>query len=78
MELQRLTAFENRVPRIIFGPLREEVARSWRRLHNEELHNVYTSPNIIRVTKTMRVRLVGHKARMGEIRNAYNILVGKS
>jgi hypothetical protein len=52
--------FENRVLRRIFGPKREEVAGGWKRLHNEELHNLYTSPNIIRVIKSRRVRLAGH------------------
>jgi hypothetical protein len=56
--------FENRVLRIIFGPNREEVAGGWRRLHNEELHNLYASPNIIMVIQSMRIRLVGHVARM--------------
>jgi hypothetical protein len=51
--------FENRVPRRIFGPKKEEVAGGWRRLHNEELHNLYASPNIIRVIKLMRMRWAG-------------------
>jgi hypothetical protein len=67
---------ENRVPRRIFGPKREEVAGGWRRLHNEELRNLYTSRGIIRVTKS-RMRWAGHVARMGELRNAYNILIRK-
>jgi hypothetical protein len=49
----------------------------WRKLHNEELHNLYSSPNIIRMIKLRRVRWAGHVARMGETRNAYRILVGK-
>jgi hypothetical protein len=53
------------------------VAGGWRRLHNEELHNLYALPNIIRVTKSRRMRWAGHVARMGEIRTAYKILVGK-
>jgi hypothetical protein len=53
------------------------VAGGWRRLHNEELHNFYASPNIVRVIKLGRMRLVGHVACMGEMRNAYNIFVGK-
>jgi hypothetical protein len=70
--------FENRVLRRIFGPKREEVVGGWRRLRNEELHNVYASPNIIiRVTKSRRMRRAGHVARMGAMRNAYSILVGK-
>jgi hypothetical protein len=56
---------------------REEVAGDWTRLHSEELHNLYASQNISRVTKSRRMRFVGHVARMGEMRNAYNILVGK-
>jgi hypothetical protein len=55
----------------------EEVARGWRRLHNEELHNMKTSPNIIRVIKLRRVRWAGHVARIEEMRNVYKILVGK-
>jgi hypothetical protein len=68
--------FENRVLRIIFGPRRDEVTGDWRKLHNEELHNVYSSPNIIRMMKSRRMRWAGHVARMGETRNAYRILVG--
>jgi hypothetical protein len=60
----------------VFGPKREKVAGSWRRLHNEELHNLYSSPNI-RVIKSRRVRWPRHVARMGAMRNAYKILVGK-
>jgi hypothetical protein len=61
--------FENRGLRRIFGPKREELAKGWRRLHNEELHNLYGSPNIIRVIKSRRMRLAGHVARMGDMRN---------
>jgi hypothetical protein len=56
----------------------EEVARGWIRLHNEELHNLYASPNIIRLTKSKRMRQAGHVARMGEMINAHKILVGRS
>jgi hypothetical protein len=62
---------------MIFGPKREEVAGSWRRLHNEEFHNLYTSPNIIWVIKSRRMGRTGHVARTGVIRNAYKILVEK-
>jgi hypothetical protein len=58
----------------IFGPKREEVAGGWRKLPDEELHNLYTSPNIIRVIKLRSMKCAGHVARMGEVRNAYNIL----
>jgi len=61
----------------IFGPMKEEVTWDWRRLHNEELHNLYASPNITRVVKSRRVRWVGHTARMGDMKNSYEILVGK-
>jgi hypothetical protein len=76
--MQRLRVFENRVLRTIFGPKRDEVTGDWRKLHNEELHNLYSSPNIIRMIKSRRIRWAGHEARMGEKRNAYRILVGKS
>jgi hypothetical protein len=69
--------FENRVLKRIFGPKRDEVTGEWRKLHNEELHNLYSSPNIIRMIKSRRMRRAGHVARMGEKRNAYRILVGK-
>jgi hypothetical protein len=69
--------FENRVLRRIFGPKRDEVRGEWRKLHNEELHNLYSSPNIIRMIKSRRMRWAGHVARMGEKRNACRILVGK-
>jgi hypothetical protein len=72
-----LRVFENRVLRRTFGPKREKVAGGWRRLHNEELHNLYASPYIIRVIKLRRMRWEGHVARMREMRNAYKILVRK-
>jgi hypothetical protein len=65
-EEHRLRVFENRVLRRIFGPKREEDG-SWRKLHNDELHSLYSSPNIVRVIKSRRMRLVGHVARMGEV-----------
>jgi hypothetical protein len=76
-EEHRLRVFENRVLRRIFEPRRDEVTGDWRKLHNEELHNLYSSPNIIRMMKSMRMRWAGHVAQMGETRNAYRILVGK-
>jgi hypothetical protein len=69
--------FENRLPRRIFEPKRDEVMGDWRKLHNEELHNLYSSPSIIRVIKSRRMRWAEHVARMGEKRNAYRILMGK-
>jgi hypothetical protein len=63
--------------RRIFGPKREKVAGDWRRLHNEELHNLYATPNVIRVIKSRWIRRAGRVARMGGMRNAYKILVGK-
>jgi hypothetical protein len=65
------------VLRRIFGPKRDEVTGGWRKLHNEELHNLYSSPSIIRMIKSRRMRWAGHVARMGEKRNVYRILVGK-
>jgi hypothetical protein len=56
----KLRVFENRVQRRMFGPKREEVVGGWRRLHNKELHNLYASPNIIRVSKSRMIRWVGH------------------
>jgi hypothetical protein len=69
--------FENRVLRRIFGPKRDDVTGDWRKLHNEELHNLYSSTNIIRMIKSWRMRLSGHVARIAEWRNAYRILMGK-
>jgi hypothetical protein len=69
--------FENRVLRKIFGPKRDEVTGEWRKLHNEELNDLYCSPNIVRVIKSGRMKWAGHVARMGEKRGAYWVLVGK-
>jgi hypothetical protein len=69
--------FENRVLRRIFGPKRDEVTGEWWKLHNEELHNLYSSPDIIRQVKSRRMRWSGHVARMGEERNVCKVLVGK-
>jgi hypothetical protein len=68
---------ENEVLRRIFGPKREEVVGGWRRLHNEELLNLYTSRHVIQVIKGRRMRWAGHAARIKMMRNAYNILVEK-
>jgi hypothetical protein len=69
--------FENRALMRIFRPKRDKVTEGWRKLHNEELHNFYSSPNIIRMIKSRRMRGAEHVARIGEKRNAYRILVGK-
>jgi hypothetical protein len=71
----RLRVFENRVLRRIFGPKRDEVTGEWRKLHNEELHNLYRSPDIIRQVKSRRMRWAWHVARMGGDRKVYKILV---
>jgi hypothetical protein len=73
----RLRVFENRLLRRILGPKRDAVTGGWRKLHNEELRNVYSSPSTIRMIKARRMRWAGHVERMGERRNAYRILVGK-
>jgi hypothetical protein len=70
--------FENRVLRRILGPKRDEVTGEWRKMHSEELHDLYSSPDIIRQIKSKRIRWAGHVARMGEERNAYRVLVGKT
>jgi hypothetical protein len=67
--------FENRVLRRIFGPKRNGVTGRWRKLLNEELHNLYSSPSIIRIIKPRRMRWTEHFARMGEKRNVYRLLV---
>jgi hypothetical protein len=69
--------FENRVLKRIFGPKRDEVTGEWRKLHNEELYDLYSSPSIIRIMKARRIRWAGHVARMGEKGNAYRLLVEK-
>jgi hypothetical protein len=69
--------FENRVLRRKFGSKRDEVTGEWRKLHNEELHILFLSPNIIRQIKSRRMRWAGHVARVGEERNAYRVLMGK-
>ena len=69
--------FENRELRRILGPKRDGVTGEWRKLHNEELSDLYCSPNIVRVIKSRRLRWVGHVARMGERRGVHRVLVGK-
>jgi hypothetical protein len=76
-EEHRLRVFENRVLRRIFGPKRDEVTGGWRKLRNEEQHGLYSSPSIVRVIKARRMRWAGYVASMGEVRGAYNILVGR-
>ena len=76
-EERRLRVFENRMLRRIFGPKRDEVTGEWRELHNEELNNLYSSPNIVRVIKSRRMSWAGHVALMGEGRGVYRVLVGK-
>jgi hypothetical protein len=75
--LSILRVFENRVLRRIFGPKREEVAGGWRRLHNEELHNLFTLPNVTRVFRSSVLSWAGDVTLMGEMRNAYKIFAGK-
>jgi hypothetical protein len=74
-EEHRLRVFENRVLRI-FGPKREEDG-SWRKLHNDEIHSLYSSPNIVRAIKSRRMRWAGHVARMGKRKDVYRVLVGR-
>jgi hypothetical protein len=76
-EERRIRVFENMVLRRIFGPRRDETTGEWRRLHNEELNDLYCSPNIVRVIKWRRMRWAGHVARMGEERGVCRVLVGK-
>jgi hypothetical protein len=71
----RLRMFENRVLKKIFGTQRDDITGEWRRLHSEELYDLYSSPNIIRVIKSRKMRWAGHVTRMGEGRGAYRILV---
>ena len=77
-EERKLRVFENMVLRRIFGPRRDELTGEWRRLHNEELNDLYSSPNIVRAIKSRRMRWAGHVARMGEDRGMYRLLLGKS
>ena len=76
-EERKLKVFQNMVLSRIFGLGRDEVTGEWRRLHKEELNDLYSSPNIVRVIKSRRMRISGHLARMGEERGVYRVLVGK-
>jgi hypothetical protein len=73
----RLRVFENKVLRRIFGPMRDEVTGKWRRLHNKKLYALCSSPNIIRVIKSRRLRWAGHVSRMGDRSSTYRVLMGK-
>ena len=76
-EERRLRVFENRVLRRVFGSKRDEVTGEWRKLYNEDLRDLYSLPNIVRVVKSRRMRWAGHVARMGEGRGVHRIQVGK-
>jgi len=73
----RLKVYEKRVLKRIFGPKWDKVIREWRKLHNEELNNLYSSPNIVWVIKSRRLRWAGHVVDMGDRRGVYWVLVGK-
>jgi hypothetical protein len=76
-EERRLRVFEHRVLRRVFGSTSDEVTGEWRKLHNEELNDLNSLPNIVRVVKSRRMRWAGHVARMGEERGVDRVLVGK-
>jgi hypothetical protein len=76
-EKRKLRVFENSVLRRVFGPKRDKVTGKWRKLHNEELNDLYSLPNIVRVVKSRRMRWAGHVAHMGEDRGVHRVLVGK-
>jgi hypothetical protein len=76
-EERRLKVFENRVLRRAFGPKRNEVTGEWKKLHNEELNDLYSLPNIVPVVKLRQMRWAGHVARMGKDRGVHGVLVGK-
>ena len=76
-EVFRLRVLENRMLRKIFGPKRDEIKGNWREMHNEALHDLYCSPNIVRVIKSRRVRRLGNVARMGKPQCAYRVSMGK-
>ena len=75
---RRLRVFENWVLRRKFGPKRDEVTRGWSKLHHEELNDLYSSPNIIRMIKSRRMRCAGHVACMGYSKGVYRVLVGET
>jgi hypothetical protein len=77
MEEGGLRVFQNRVLRRVLGPKRDEVTGEWRKLHNEELNDLYSLPNIVRVLKSRRMRWAGHVAHMEEVRGMHRVLVGK-
>jgi len=77
-EERRLRVFENRVLRRIFEPKRDEVTGEWRTVHNEELNDLYCSPNIVRVIKSRRMKWAGHVARMRKRRGVHRVLVGEN
>jgi hypothetical protein len=77
-EERRLRVFDKRVLREIVGPRREEITGEWRKLHNEELYDLYCSPNNIRVIKSRKMRWAEYVARMGEMGGAYRVMVGRS
>jgi len=77
-EERKLRVFKNRVLRRIFGPRRDELTGEWRIMRKEELNDLYSSPNIVRLIKWRRMRWAGHVARMGEERGTYRVLLGKS
>jgi len=74
---RRLRVFENRVFRRVFGSKRDELTGEWRKVRNEEVNDLYSSPNIVRVIKSRRMRWAGYVERMGEGRGVYRVLVGK-
>jgi hypothetical protein len=76
-EERGLRVFENRVLRKTFGPKKDEVTREWRKLHKAKLNDLYSSPSVVRVKKSRRMKWAGHVARMGERRGVYRGLVGK-
>ena len=76
-EKRRLRVFANRVLRRVFRPKRDEVTGEWRKLHNEELNDLYSLSNIVRVVKSRRMRWAGHVARMGEDRGVHRVLMGE-